>query len=221
MKAIKPISEYFEEKPLLAYILVVFLLYMCEFLNSIISLFPIEVLFLIGVLRAYAVLKIIKYLKKAFKMIQQKTDSVKNGADYKKNYKLAIIVYSLLLFVCIADVSVSAVSAICGLYADTPFFLIILALEYILDVIGITCLFLVHLNIDSKFRINIWWGIANIAIILCSVDAFLAMLGIHEWTFQLTTILFHIFITVFFSMRIMYAFQIQDVIVRDYFDAEN
>ena len=212
MKVIKSIPAYFEDGPLLAYILVVSILYICEFLNNIRSFFPIEVLFLIGVLRAYVVFKIVKYLKKVYMTIEQKEDHVKINAGYKKDYKIAIIVYLILFIVCSADVSISALSAICGLYANTPFYLICLALEYILDVIGITFLFLAHLNSETTFRIDPWWIISNIVIILCSVDAFLSMLGIHEMTFGVTTFLFYVFITVFWSMRIMYAFRIQDEI---------
>lgn len=212
MKAIKSIPAYFEKGPLLAYILVVSLLYLCEFFNNIRSFFPIEVLFLIGVLRAYVVFKIVKYLKKVFMTIEQKEGQVKINAGYKKDYKIAIIVYLILFVVCSADVSISALSAICGLYANTPFYLVCLALEYILDVVGITCLFLAHLNSETMFRLDPWWIISNIVIILCSVDAFLSMLGIHEMTFKVTTFLFYVFTTVFGAMRVMYAFRIQDEI---------
>ena len=212
MKFFKSISAYFEYEPLLAYILVVSFLGVCEFLNSIISLFPIEVLFLIGVLRAYVAFKIVKYLKKAFPMIEQKEGHVKINAGYKKAYKVAIIAYSVLFIVCSVDVASSAVSAICGLYANVPLYLICLALEYILDVVGITCLFMAHLNSETTFRIDPWWIISNIVIILCSVDAYVTMLGLHKWTFELTTWLFYIFIFVFLSIRIMYAFRIQDEI---------
>ena len=196
----------------MAYILVVSLLYLCEFFNNIRSFFPIEVLFLIGVLRAYVVFKIVKYLKKVFMTIEQKEGQVKINAGYKKDYKIAIIVYLILFVVCSADVSISALSAICGLYANTPFYLVCLALEYIIDVVGITCLFLAHLNSETTFRLDPWWIISNIVIILCSVDAFLSMLGIHEMTFEVTTFLFYVFTTVFWAMRVMYAFRIQDEI---------
>ena len=212
MKVIKSIPAYFEKGPLLAYILVVSLLYLCEFFNNIRSFFPIEVLFLIGVLRAYVVFKIVKYLKKVFMTIEQKEGQVKINAGYKKDYKIAIIVYLILFVVCSADVTISALSAICGLYANTPFYLVCLALEYILDVVGITCLFLAHLNSETTFRLDPWWIISNIVIILCSVDAFLSMLGIHEMTFEVTTFLFYVFTTVFWAMRVMYAFRIQDEI---------
>lgn len=212
MKVIKSIPAYFEKGPLLAYILVVSLLYLCEFFNNIRSFFPIEVLFLIGVLRAYVVFKIVKYLKKVFMTIEEKEGQVKINAGYKKDYKIAIIVYLILFAVCSADVSISALSAICGLYANTPFYLVCLALEYILDVVGITCLFLAHLNSETTFRLDPWWIISNIVIILCSVDAFLSMLGIHEMTFKVTTFLFYVFTTVFWAMRVMYAFRIQDEI---------
>ena len=212
MKVIKSIPAYFEKGPLLAYILVVSLLYLCEFFNNIRSFFPIEVLFLIGVLRAYVVFKIVKYLKKVFMTIEQKEGQVKINAGYKKDYKIAIIVYLILFVVCSADVSISALSAICGLYANTPFYLVCLALEYIIDVVGITCLFLAHLNSETTFRLDPWWIISNIVIILCSVDAFLSMLGIHEMTFEVTTFLFYVFTTVFWAMRVMYAFRIQDEI---------
>jgi hypothetical protein len=212
MKIFKSISAYFGYEPLLAYILVVSFLGVCEFLNSIISLFPIEVLFLIGVLRAYVAFKIVKYLKKTFPMIEQKEGLVKINAVYKKAYKVAIIAYSVLFIVCSVDVASSAVSAICGLYANVPLYLICLALEYILDVVGITCLFMAHLNSETTFRIEPWWIISNIVIILCSVDAFLSMLGIHEMTFKVTTFLFYVFTTVFWAMRVMYAFRIQDEI---------
>lgn len=212
MKVIKSIPAYFEKGPLLAYILVVSLLYLCEFFNNIRSFFPIEVLFLIGVLRAYVVFKIVKYLKKVFMTIEQKEGQVKINAGYKKDYKIAIIVYLILFVVCSADVSISALSAICGLYANVPLYLVCLALEYILDVVGITCLFLAHLNSETTFRLDPWWIISNIVIILCSVDAFLSMLGIHEMTFEVTTFLFYVFTTVFWAMRVMYAFRIQDEI---------
>lgn len=217
MKTIKRISEYIDKKPLFSYALIVTVLYVFEFLNSISSLFLIEVLLLILALRAFVAYKIVKYLKAALDTIEKKEECIKINEGYKKYYKRAIVAYSTLAFVCVADAVASVLSAICGFYAYLTLYFIVIALEYIFDVIGISSLFLAHLKSEVQFsKYDLTWIISNIVIALCSIDAFFVMIGKHDTTHFITIVLFYVFLYVVCSSRMNYGFRIQDEIEKIY-----
>ena len=223
MKVIKRISEYIDKKPLFSYVLVVTALYIFEFLNSLSSLFVIEVLLFIVALRAYVAFKIVKYLKAALETIEKKEDRVKINEGYKKYYKRAIISYTALVCVCSADAVASILSAICGFYAYLPYYFVVIALEYVFDVIGISCLFLAHLKSDFSFsKLDPSWIISNIAIALCALDAFNAdkvkpLFG-EDYTHLMAVLFFYVFLYVVCSLRMLYAFRVQDEIELIYND---
>lgn len=213
MNVIKMISGYIVKKPLMSYFLVATILYICEFLNSIISIFPVEILFLIEALRTILAFKIVKYLKYVLSMMEQEGEQIKLDYVCKNYYQMAIIAYSVLAIVNSADVFFSALSAICGLYSNMPLYFCVVATEYFLDVMGITCLFLAHLRSEVTYsKIDPTWIISNAVLILCSVDAFLYMLELRDEIGVLNFLFFYISLVVFFTLRIKYTFQIQDKI---------